>query len=95
MNKKLKSSRQLERHLKGVANHWRIEILLIIGSNQGISLDEINSKLKTNIKTISEHTRRLSQAGLVEKHYKGRIVEHRLSPYGKIFLQFIKTFSHS
>ncbi len=31
----------MERHLKGMANHYRIEILLYIASNDGATLDDI------------------------------------------------------
>ncbi|MBI2612871.1 winged helix-turn-helix transcriptional regulator [Candidatus Kaiserbacteria bacterium] len=92
---KLKSSRQLERHLKGVANHWRIDILLTIAASPGITLEAIADHLEGNVKTISEHTRRLAQAGLIDKKYEGRTVTHVLSPYGKIFRQFLVTFQHS
>ncbi len=87
-----KTPRQMERHLKGVANHWRISILYLISENEGISLDEISEKLGGNIKTISEHTKKLVQAGLINKNRSGRGVSHSLSPYGKRFLKFIKTF---
>ncbi|MFA4817250.1 MAG: winged helix-turn-helix domain-containing protein [Parcubacteria group bacterium] len=92
LEKNQKTPRQMERHLKGVANHWRISILFLISENEGISLDEINEKLGGNVKTISEHTKKLVQAGLVNKARSGRGVSHSLSPYGKRFLKFIKTF---
>lgn len=87
-----KTPRQLERHLKGLANHRRIEILDCIARNDGIILESIADNLECNIKTISEHTRRLYQAGLVNKKYYGRAVMHSLSPYGKQFYSFIKKF---
>ena len=90
--KKRKTPRQMERHLKGVANHRRIEILFIIDNEDGITLDGICETLDGNIKTISEHTKKLAQAGLINKARQGREVGHSLSPYGKRFLQFIKTF---
>ncbi len=86
-----KTAKQLERHLKGVANHRRIEILWLIAERQGISLDGIADALECNIKTIAEHTRKLAHAGLVDKKYRGRVVEHTLSPYGKIFYKFLTT----
>jgi DNA-binding MarR family transcriptional regulator len=90
-----KNAKQLERHFKGVANHRRIDILSIIAENEGITLDEIAGQLRINFKTASEHTRRLAQAGLIRKSYRGRAVAHALSPYGRIFYRFIKTFRHS
>ncbi len=91
----MKTARQLERHFKGIANHRRIEILFLIAKNEKISLEGIADILKCNIKTTSEHTRKLVQAGLVNKQYKGRMVAHSLSPYGKKFVKFIEIFSNS
>ena len=90
-----KTAKQLERHLKGVANHRRIEILFLIAHEEGISVDGISNSLRCNFKTISEHIRRLVQAGLVEKKYEGHMVKHRLSPYGHIFIKFLTSFSNS
>jgi len=93
--KKAKSSRKLERHFKGVANHRRIDILLLVARRPGLTLDDIIEELKANQKTLSEHTRRLVIAGLIEKSYAGRAVQHRLTPYGKIFIAFIKSFANT
>ena len=89
---KIKSAKQMERHLKGISNHYRIEILLLIDKEKDITLDGIVRKLKANEKTIGEHTRRLSSAGLINKEYKGNFVLHTLSPYGKKFVDFLKSF---
>ncbi len=85
----------MERHLKGMANHYRIEILLIIATRGEITLDSIVETLGANEKTIGEHTRRLHQAGLVNKKYCGKFVEHTLSPYGKTFVSFLKAFQRA
>jgi len=84
----------MERHLKGMANHYRIAILLLIAKEDGITLESIIDALKANPKTIGEHTRRLALAGLVNKRYRGNFVEHSLSPYGKIFVSFLKSFQN-
>ncbi len=91
----VKTAKQMERHLKGVANHRRIEILFLIAHKEGISVNGISRELGCNLKTISEHIRRLVQAGLVEKNYAGHYIKHRLSPYGKIFIAFLTSFSNS
>lgn len=93
--RKLKTAKQLERHFKGVANHRRLDILMVVAGNEGITLEEIAGLLRANFKTISEHTRRLAQAGLIQKSYRGRAVAHTLSPYGRTFHNFIRTFRHS
>ena len=87
-----KTPKQLERHIKGVSNHRRIEILILIARNEWISLDQIATSLNCNIKTLAEHTARLAHAGLIYKKYIGRNVGHILSPYGKIFYKFLRTF---
>ena len=87
-----KTPKQLERYFKGAANHRRIAILLTVEKNEGIAVDGIAHALEANFKTISQHTRSLVHAGLLNKAYRGREVEHSLSPYGKSFLRFMKTF---
>lgn len=82
----------MERHLKGIANHHRISILLVIAERPGVTLEGIVDALRANEKTIGEHTRRLHQAGLIQKRYQGKFVEHRLSPYGRQFVRFLKAF---
>ena len=92
---KMKTAKQMERHLKGMANHYRIDILLLIAARGNITLEDITTVLDANEKTIGEHTRRLYQAGLVNKKYRGRFVEHSLSPYGRTFVNFLKSFQRS
>ncbi len=82
----------MERHLKGMANHYRIEILLLITERDDITLEDIVRAIGANEKTLGEHTRRLVVAGLVNKKYRGKFVEHTLSPYGKNFAKFLHSF---
>ena len=89
-----KTPEQLERHFKGVANHRRIEVLLLVSRENNISLNEIAKVLKCNFKTLSEHIRKLVWAGLLNKKRTGDgTVRHSLSPYGKKFIKFIESFS--
>ncbi|MDO8558006.1 MAG: winged helix-turn-helix domain-containing protein [bacterium] len=82
--------RKLERIVKGFANHRRIEILQLLDRSPEISVFEISDALRVNFKTISEHTRRLALAGLVEKRYEGKIVRHKASSLGKLILKFLR-----
>jgi len=82
----------MERHLKGISNHYRIGILLLIAEHDSITLEDIVETLDANEKTIGEHTRRLYHAGLLNKKYRGKFVEHTLSPYGKTFVRFLQLF---
>jgi len=56
-----------------------------------LSVFEISDKLDANFKTISEHLRRLTLAGLVAKFNMGSEVEHNLSQSGKYILKFLRT----
>ncbi|HEY4525587.1 MAG TPA: ArsR family transcriptional regulator [Candidatus Paceibacterota bacterium] len=89
---KIKTSKQMERHLKGMANHYRIEILLFLSNHNNATLENIINALEANPKTLGEHTRKLHIAGLVNKKYRGKFVEHTLSPYGKNFVKFLEAF---
>ena len=88
----MKTVKQYERYFKGAANHRRLSILLLVRKRNGMTLEDIAETLGCNIKTISEHTRRLLQAGLLNKKYNGLFVEHALSPYGELFVDFLKKF---
>ena len=89
---KVKTAKQMERYLKGMANHYRIEILLLVAERDGITLEGIDEVIGANGKTLGEHTRRLVVAGLVNKKYRGKFVEHTLSPYGKSIVKFLYSF---
>lgn len=93
--KQMKTPKQLERYFKGAANHWRLAILLLVAEKPGITVGEIADTLGAHFKTTSAHTKRLVDSGLLNKKYHAHYVEHRLSPYGKTFVRFIKTFSNS
>ena len=82
---------QLERYGKGIANHYRISILFLLANQNGMTLDQIVQKLGGNAKTLSEHTQKLKNAGLIIKKYRGTSVEHSLSSYGRKFYHFLKS----
>lgn len=87
----MKSKKELEGIMKGVANHRRLEIALLLQKMPGLSLTEISSVLRVNFKTIAEHVRRLSIAGLVQKRHEGAAVRHTLSSRARNVLKFLRT----
>jgi DNA-binding transcriptional ArsR family regulator len=86
-----KKPRELERIMKGVANHRRISILRLLEEKPERSLIEICDSLKMNFKTASEHGKKLVAGGLILKQYQGNHVRHALSPRGKAVLKFLST----
>lgn len=87
----MKNPKYLEKVMKGVANHRRIEILTLLERMPELALFEIADMLEINFKTASEHVRRLVIPGLVMKRYAGKTVRHALSAGGKNILKFLRT----
>lgn len=87
----MKKPRELERIVKGAANHRRIEILLLLDRKLDLSLTDIAEELTINFKTAHEHVRRLALAGLITKRNRGAAVCHTLSIRGQLILNFLRT----
>jgi predicted transcriptional regulator len=83
--------RKLERIVKGVSNHRRIEILNLLKNKPELSLSEISDKLKINFKTAGEHVRRLVLSGLVMKRHENNYVRHKVTKQGESMLKFLRT----
>lgn len=84
------NGKQIEKIIKGFANRRRIQILIIIENNPGISLYEIAREAKIGFRNASEHVRKLAIAELVEKKYKSQTVEHWLTDRGRKALKFCR-----
>ncbi|MBM4034413.1 MAG: winged helix-turn-helix transcriptional regulator [Planctomycetes bacterium] len=93
MEKPEKEERQLERIIKGFANHRRIEMMRLLQQRPDLSLLEVCKSLRIGIKTGSEHMRRLALAGLVAKRNDWRWVRHRLTQRGVDILAFLRTLA--
>ena len=81
---------ELSRIFKGVANHWRIAIIFLLAKKPELSVSEISEMLKVDIKTLSEHLRKLLLAGLIMKRYEGNFVRHALTARGRSILKFCR-----
>ena len=86
-----KSYYQLERIVKGAANHRRIEILELLQKSPELSVVNISERLHVNFKTISEHIKRLATAGFVIKRSDGASVRHKITQRGLSILKFLRT----
>ncbi len=83
--------RQLERIVRGFSNHRRIEILRLLEKYPELSVIEISEKLDVNFKTVADHIRRLTIAGLLMKKSSGASIRHRLTKRGEAVLKFLRT----
>ena len=84
-------SRQLERIIKGFANHRRLDILELLQKTPELSVEEIAEKLSIGYVSASDHIRKLAIAGLVMKRNDNKAVRHKLTPRAKVILTFCKT----
>jgi DNA-binding MarR family transcriptional regulator len=83
-------ARRLERIVKGFANHRRIQFLRLLESQDNLTLLELCKATHTDVKTASEHVRRLHVAGLVSKRSEGRCVRHALTELGRSVVDILK-----
>ncbi len=90
-NKMNKSYYQLERIVKGVANHRRIEILELLKETPELSLADISEALKINFRTASDHIKKMATAGFVLKRSDGSSVRHKITTRGAAILKFLRT----
>jgi len=85
-----KSYRQMERIIKGFANHRRLEILDLLKQEPELSVDDISERLNIGYENASDHVRKLAIAGLVLKRNDGNSVRHKLTPRAESVLVFCK-----
>ncbi len=85
-----KSYRQMERIVKGFANHRRLEILDLLKREPELSVDDISERLNLGYENASDHVRKLAIAGLVLKRNDGNAVRHKLTPRAESVLVFCK-----
>lgn len=83
-------SRELERIIKGFANHRRIEILELLKREPELSVEDISERLKIGYPNASDHVRKMAIAGLVMKRNDGAAVRHKLTSRGEHILMFCK-----
>ena len=86
----MRNPKELEQILKGCANHWRIQMMLLLARSPKLTLDDIARELGIDFRVASEHVRRMASGGLVFKKYRGRYVEHTLTERAKDILTFIR-----
>ena len=85
-----KSLRELERIIKGVANHRRLQILELLKKEPELSVQEISDKLKSEMKNISAHINKMAIAGLLIKRSDSKSIRHKLTKRGIIILKFVR-----
>lgn len=76
--------------IKGAANGHRVKILVLLDKTADLSVGDLAEKLYINFRTASEHTKKLTNAGLISKKYQQNFVTHTLTPLGKKLLSAVE-----
>jgi DNA-binding transcriptional ArsR family regulator len=82
--------RQLERIVKGFANHRRLQILDLLKKEPDLTIDQLCERTKSEYMNISDHVRKMAAAGLVSKRNDGAYVRHKLTRRAEGILAFCK-----
>lgn len=82
--------RELERIVKGFANHRRLQIMELLQREPELSVEDIAERLKIGYENASDHVRKLAIAGLVMKRNEGNRVRHKLTRRAESILVFCK-----
>lgn len=85
-----KTNRELEKIIKGFANHRRLQVLELLYKEPELSVQEISDKLKSEFKNISAHINKMAVAGLVMKRSDSKSIRHKLTKRGNIILKFVR-----
>lgn len=86
-----KNYRTLERIVRGFSNHRRIEMLELLQKEPELSVAEVADRLKINYKTVADHLRRLTIAGMLLKRSDSVSIRHKLTPRAEYILKFLRT----
>ena len=85
-----KSNRELERIIKGFANHRRLQILRLLHKETELSVMEIADRVNSDFKNISSHISKMATAGLLMKRSDSHSVRHKLTKRGLQVLKFVR-----
>ncbi len=83
--------RAIEQIIKSFANHRRIEMLDLLNENPELSVSQIATELKIDIKLASFYLRKLTIAGLIMKKSSEKSIKHKLSKRGEFVQTFVRT----
>lgn len=86
----MKTNRELERIVKGFANHRRLEILALLYKEPELSVQEIAETLKSEMKNISAHINKMAISGLLMKRNDDKSVRQKLTKRGEVILKFVR-----
>lgn len=90
MSDDMQDSTQIAEVFKGLANHYRVDMLRLLAKQPDLTVDAAADLLNANYKTIAVHMGRMHRSGLITKKYKGTYVQHRLTQRGKVILKFLR-----
>ena len=86
---------EVQEIFKMMGNHYRLKILIELGKQKNLTLDQINQSVGGDFANISAHTKKMQKAGLIKKKYQDVHVLHTLTLNGRRALQALDKFNYS
>jgi DNA-binding transcriptional ArsR family regulator len=86
-----KDYKMIEDLFKILASDARLKIIYYLYDSQKSNVKNISNELGCNIKTLSQHVKKLYSGGIVNRLNKGREVELSLSDKGYEVIKLINT----
>ena len=87
-----REAKELERIIKGVSHHRRMEILFSLFEKPNLTLTALSEKVDSDIRNTSQHVFKMVGAGLVRKRVYGYTTEHSLTSLGKKVASTLRHF---
>lgn len=84
------AAQDVERLTKGLANAKRIAILLTLDRKNPLTIDQIQAQVPMHYKTLNMHIQRLYHGELVNKEYKGQLINIYITKRAKKILTFLR-----
>lgn len=86
---------KIEEICKTLASTVRLQILFFLKNHPNSLAKDISKSLNCNIKTLSQHIKKLHQSGMINRLNKGREVELSLNEKGNRIIDFINIYSNN
>ncbi len=84
---------EIEEICKTLASLVRLQILFFLKDHPNSLAKDISKSLNCNIKTLSQHIKKLHQSGMINRLNRGREVELSLNNKGNKIIDFINLYT--
>lgn len=80
----------IEKVMKGMANKRRLQILVLLDEEGGLTLSDISERLNMGYLNVSDHARKMIASGLISRKNEGVTIHLSITTLGRNILVFCK-----